>query len=685
MVKNTTRKLAYIISFLTILAFCFGLDNGTTFAVSAPKNYLLATANASSNDAALSIGEVGFPSGILLSGDSATNSLFIPVNSGLSPKVLNLTLYPSPNMPSGKIWATVNGVVVSAEAIPQIPSTWSILLPNLSVTNGTASVVFHTAIQNPNMCLGNVLDWVQILPTSQIGYRIVPDASSVVISNFFPTYLNVARITVVPPLNTQKVQAVFDVASYLTHQYRSNNIAINVNTGNSVTPDASPFVRNVLIGGNKTAVLPIKGTKKQYYLSLGDSNLSAISKALFQTPQGPLLAPVSGLSGFNQISNPNQIQSQNVTFSSLGYSDEQVQGIGSLSINYTFSQADLGGAIQNLAVRLGGTHSPMISGATGYMTLSMNGTSFYNMPLNGANIDVYARVPNDLLQRDNTLSVDFQYSPSGGGCTIGSLPLQATIYKDSYLEFKSGQTLPKGFDQFPQNFTNHFHVYLSSLNLGNVQNAVALVQDLQQTTRTLLEPQLISSNVTDSTDGLLYIGQSSLPNSPITLQPFRLIDSHGNTVMTYRPNTTFAALEGYGSTLMLAGPQNLSTQLLTNGLSATGWYGLTGDVVLESGEVATHLTLQGSGLHVLLLSPSINELWQKYQYTILIGVLLILFIIIILLYPRLVRRKNSVLVDSKIDDKPSIDDGDAVNQQEVENDDWGNTPLSRTDKRKKRK
>lgn len=372
-------------------------------------------------------------------------------------------------------------------------------------------------------------------------------------------------------------------------------------------------------------------------LQLGGADVASAAEAFFGGHHVLRSSAVTSASAITQFGPDENPLAQKITMASLGQENRQVKGSGFLPISYRFSQADLGGPLRELAVRFAGVHTPLPEGAQGYLSLSHNGVLVHSQKLSGTTFDLYQLIPTDQLRRDSVLELAFQYTPAGGNCQKGSLPFSASVFNGSYFSVERGNTLPQGFERFPQAYVATMPVFLENHSIENVSAAVQLVMAMQKTTRTQLKPRLVPEPILDGSP-LLYIGERALPQAPIGMQPFELKDRQGRALVSFQPGSDFASLQAFGQTLMLAGPQRLSQNLLSSALTSDGWYALSGDSVVQgiAGPPAL-LRVQGSGYTVEALQENRQSLWQKYRdyWFLLLG--LILIAALAWIYPRAVR------------------------------------------------
>jgi hypothetical protein len=351
---------------------------------------------------------------------------------------------------------------------------------------------------------------------------------------------------------------------------------------------------------------------------------------------------------------PSAVGGNLVTLADLGYSLQQVSGVGRLEIPFAFSQADLGGDIKNLRVRLIGTNTPLEALASATLTVLFNGAQVHSRLLTtNTQFDLYLNIPNTLLRRENTLIVRFDYTPRQGECRIGVSPFSAQVWESSTLQYDQGNVLPIGFQRFPQSFLPAFEVTVTPLNAANLRRAVELVRLLQSASKQPLRLKWSEWQTASSSSHSWLIVQPNAAqvkalNPPLDLSPFRLVDVSGRELLRFEGEMPFAVLQAFEhnnrSVLLLgaSGDLALMDQLLLNlKQNPNGWYDLSGDVYLlgEGMTQGVGVDVRGGAVRVVPLQPSL-AVWLARLRPYLFGVAFVaLLAFLIWLYPKLVRKQ----------------------------------------------
>jgi len=539
--------------------------------------------NAAEDSLKLTLSQLALADGVRLSPGNSEFSLYIPVNPGLRPEQAVFQLLPAPGMSGASLWVESGGRIIATRETGNDSLEWQVPLSGATVRNGLMELFFHfVPVEEKEHCITDQATWVYIDPGSHIAFSAVDTAAQpALISHFFPPRLERVQVYTDKGWSRKQVQSFLDLVVFLARTHVPTPQIIPREPGAPLPGRLSPFERVVIIDGGRTGTFLHRNGDLPAYsvLRLAPGADGMTPRLLFNTSHDLFATVVTGIGDpEGRIpANPTEASGR-LTLAALGYGDLQAKGKGSMSIRYRFSQADLGGPIRRLGLRLAGTHSAIPDKAEASLWLRMNGSLFYSQALEGSEFDLYAPVPDHLLQRDNTLEVVFVYTPPGGVCEPGTHPFAASVWKSSYIHFEEGQTLPGGFMRFPQAYARGMEIAIEPMDLQHIYQAARLLAAMQRTTRSALFPDL---GQTTGERPLLYVGEKALSEAPLQIAPFILRTSSGEELLRFEPGSDFAALEAWDQTVMLAGPVSLASRLLDNALEPDGWYGITGDTWLQ--------------------------------------------------------------------------------------------------------
>ncbi len=590
-------------------------------------------------ESSVSIRELGISDGLRLQGAEASKTLYLPTSLLQRPQTLQLQLQSAPAMPTSKLWVESGHQVIAEDVLPrESQSIWSIPLTGLRPVNGQIPLRIHLSVDNPNVCQALTENWVIVTPESRVIYQASSSTSLPDINRFFPGYLRSVYVLMPARITSSEAQALLSLAGFLARTYPNiPHVALVTTLPDNLNPLDS---RVIVFGGKQLQVRSLSAAKNSppiLALELGQHPKAAADALFLQDRFLESMAVDSASDISVQLESPEAVTGDQMTFARLGYPNEEVQGIGTQTVTYHFSQADMGEPIHNLTLRFAGVLSQLPSKSSGYISVSFNGDTIYTQPINSTRYDFYTSVKNSLLRRDNTVQISFTIMPGGGKCQLGTLPFLGTVDNASYLQFQKGESLPPGFDRFPTAFTEQMPVFLQRLQADDILQAMDLIMAMQKTTKWPLRPVFVQQ--LPKSGPLLYVGSDAPASAFLKITPFVLLDSRGKAILQYSPGSTFAALQAYGKVLALAGPSSLRAELVQGLLRGAGWYGVHGDVVLQSPSAAPiQVRMQEKALRVEPLPVRPLVFWEEYRDWFIVALGVFLLAVIVWLYPKLVRK-----------------------------------------------
>ena len=598
----------------------------------------------------------GYPSVIRLSGQIAERTLFLTIPDGLQPQELNGRLRFSSDVQSGYLEIYADDTLLDTLTLDHSPQDIRIPLNPLTTNKAVLSIRLIARLRSLDDVCATALagSWLQ-LEDSHLVLAGMPQSPQTV-ADYFPPLLEKVTIYVPAQPSAAQAQVALKLAAMLARRYAAKPIQIKVETlsQNLVFPKNPSFERSVVIGkGEKgLALFPATDNSLPILTISGDDQELLKTASIFDQTFFPLLAAPQ-VQILNYTS-PTEIQAKQVTFQALGYSSQQVSGVGRMDITLSFAQADLGGAVKDLYARLVGNYTPIPVGASGTVSVFFNSALVYSALLNqDGRFDFYIPLPQMLIQRDNTLILRFDYTPKGGDCRVGVQPFTAGLLNASYLQVDFGESLPEGFIRIPQALFPHFVIGMQPQNKDNVARALALIMELQQMTKSPLDFRVVDWNeALNSNQGAMLISEDGQGlegiHPPLLPMPLRVVDLNGKELLRVEENVPFAALEAFQQNhrdiiLLTAQKQALMMDKAIECVQSLpdGWYSLLGDVLFVSQEngCGVSLNLRKSGLYVQPLKPTFGVWWVRirpYAFGIL---LFLLLLFVVWAYPKVVRKQ----------------------------------------------
>jgi len=598
----------------------------------------------------------GYPAVIRLSGQIAERTLYLPIPDGLQPKELRGVIRYSSDVQSGYLEVYANDQLVDTITLDRSAQKLQISLEKIIPQTDVLPIRLVARLRSvDDVCVTALAGaWLQWEEASLLltGTPQPPQT----VADYFPAYLEKVSIFLPSQPSNGQTQVALKLAAMLARRYAGKLTQINLATlpQGKIFLQNSSFERSVVIGeGDKgISLFPAKdGTLPVLTITGDDQELTKIAGTFDQTYFPLLAAPQIQILNYTS---PAEIQGKQVTLQALGYASQQVSGEGRMDVTVAFSQADLGGAVSGIFARLVGNYTPVPEEASGTVSVLFNSALVYSRLLKQeSTFDFYIRLPQMLIQRDNTLVLRFDYTPKGGDCRVGVHPFTAELFNASYLQVDYGNGLPEGFVRFPQALFPRFEVALQPQTSANVARALMLISELQRMTKSPLDFQVVNwDDAVNSHQPALLIredgqGLEAL-HPPLLPMPLRVIDLNGKELLRVEENTSFAALEAFEQNqrdvLLLTGqrqPAILDKALDCIKTSPNGWYSLLGDVLFvgQDNGCGVNLALRKSGLYLQPLKPSWTVWWiriRPYAFAILLFFLLAM---VVWAYPKVVRKQ----------------------------------------------
>ncbi len=599
-----------------------------------------------------------------LEGQIASQDIFIPVPEGLKPSQLSGVLRFSPDIEDGYLEVRSRDHLLGTFRLEpgQQGKKWVIPLAPATLEGNTLPLTLKARLRSQESpCItARIGAWMELEdPVVTFSGTLTPPQR---VGEFLPPIAHAIYIFVPDPPTSAEAQAAFTLAAGLQRRYRG----------------IKPFQLALLPwqGGRTYAQLaanPELITRAIYLREDEQNQVRVATKAPDAIPLLETMAPASDLNHQAQwLISPWVLTAQDEAIHQLTYTPSStnrkeqilltdlnvsawnVAGVGALHISIPFAQADLGGPIQDIHLRLAGTYTPPPQEAQATLSLYLNEGLFFAMPLDSSGaFDIYAHLPPHLLKRDNLLQVFFTYTPASPDCALDAHPFAASLHQGSYLDLKYGASPPWQFSHLPQILIPNFQIAFATLDFSHLQAAVQLITSWQQLTQALLQPQVVpwDPKADTSTTPLLFLTDSPQDlqqfNAPVQLKPFRIVDTTGQELLRYGKNVPYGVLQIFEyqnrPLIALSVTPGMAVEKVAQAVITQphGWYDLQGDFLLvpQEGQPVT-LHAQTGGIRIEPLEPNATTLWQQWRPFIYPFLLLAILFLAAWLYPRLVRSPN---------------------------------------------
>ncbi|HXF68348.1 MAG TPA: hypothetical protein VNK89_00950 [Thermoflexus sp.] len=593
---------------------------------------------------------LGVSEPVVLAGPSAEQTVSIPVPKGLRPIRLFARVRSSPGAIGASLQIRHEGRTLQWVRLTTSEMRVVIPLEEAQVVSSRLLLLLRLeASELASDCAAPERIRVELdrLEVEMEGALEPPDQ----VAEFWPPVLRALHIQLPDPPSPEEAMVALRLAALGARLAAGHLFTLTVSsTAAPPFPVDDPWSRWVRIsrdGTPRLALAPSEAGRMPILEIAGPpGSLEASLEALIAYPeafQAPSIFAVEGAP-------PRSVLGDLIPLAALGYPQIQMSGSGTMETTIFFSQADLGGPVRGVELRLAGRATPIPPGGQAQLLVLLNGGLVYAEPVAGGSFDRWISMPDGLLRRDNNLVVRVVYTPPGGECRVGVHPITVFIDGASYFQFQKGTHLPAGFERLPQGLLPTFTVGLDPLNPETIEAAAQLIAVLQRTTRTMLIPRVQAWPEAIAASGPLLLvtldpGKVSALRPPLDPRPFRVIDVDGRELFRMEIDRPFAVMEAFhsgGREILLLTRHGDRPDLrgIERALDPQlGWYGLTGDVwIWPDGEAPVAMRLRGGGLRVVPLAPSSALRWEKIRFWVMGAALIGAVLFLLWIYPRVVRK-----------------------------------------------
>ena len=284
----------------------------------------------------------------------------------------------------------------------------------------------------------------------------------------------------------------------------------------------------------------------------------------------------------------------------LGKPSPSLSGVGIVESTFGVSQSDFGRSVSAVTLDLVGTATP-VQGGEGRVNVLWNDVLVNSVPMtDDPRFATTVQVSGPAVQRDNSVTIQLEYLPRGGDCSLAGLPARLDVDgRSSTISATAGQSAT-GFEMFPQVLTATTPVTFGTQQSADdsLVQAGQLLASLQRLTGLPIDVELQEWDafVGDSRPGVaigIGEGEDATLGSLLRYAPFRTVELENNS-LTAEVAGSFSALQAYlnGDRALLVlggfGPNSppeaarLATEANAN---PTGWFSLAGSIaVAEPGQ-----------------------------------------------------------------------------------------------------
>lgn len=626
-----------------------GTGSGGAVAESMPTVVFRPAADSTAQSLVLSLGQIGYRAGITLLGALDEATIAIPVNAGLHPSAIALTILPTPGMPAATLVLRQRDRILALRPLTDTTRLLTIPLADAVVEQGKATITVGVTIPGRNACEAQVYYRTVLEPLSAITFAGTPRATAG-INEFFAPWLQRVTFYVADQPSLDAAQAALDASAFTARRYRgmATEYTVAALPADSVPlVEPGPFERALVWNPLGATMLVGADSGQGTVLAIGARR---DARQLFTVDGGSDLVAARGFrAGAIELDRTEDDRGDVRTLADLGFADRTIEGNTLVVADYPFALADFGQIASPTAFRLVARHSIIPVVGNGSVRVHLNGALIWSKTLDRTDIDEVIEIPAHLLRRDNSLQVRFQVVLGEGACILGSQVFTATVDASSAFVIDDSNRLPPGFSRFPSAFVPNFSVLLEPRDRYRVELAAMLIGAMQQTTRTPLVPALARDRA-GATGPLLAVGTSSLADAldaPVHADGFKLRDRKGLVWDEFAPGAPYAAMQGWqrdGDDVLLLHHTQANGQpladLLRESLAPYGWFGVRGDLVIRGEHgTARALTITNAGWRLEAQPASAATFFARYRKVIFGGAAVLLVILLLWIYPRVVRRE----------------------------------------------
>jgi hypothetical protein len=597
----------------------------------------------------------------------ATATLAIP--AGLVPVILRGRLTSVADNPGVvRIRVGSNSIEMDAET----GGRFQIAVPADAINDRSVTVEVRNTLTLPEgECVFDTTttETISDLVLGFVGRETPPDT----IAGFFSP--PVKQVTIVADADAiGEAEAVMEAAGAMARRYDAN-VDLRVLTSAEFADD-------------RTALNPDPGPKRIVRLLFDDTEKTVVSIDNPGVPRMTITGPADqvseaaaalesvglGLAAVPEAADLTETETGGgttvLTLADLGTPKPTMSGLGRLSYAVAVSQDRFGGPVQSIDVHLEGVHTPVPTNAAATASILWNDQLIWSQIVSDTDqflADV--TVEPSQITRDNVLTVRVDAVNDSGGCNGDTNATQGfQLDLDgiaSTLTARPGQTLPEGFDRFPQAFSGDLRVAFGSgpVTSDLIKAGASMVISMQ---RAAINPLDVTCEEFDTFAAAAYPGMviGATPedavtlNAPLRFEDLRVVDFE-LTRFTVEVEEPFAALEAYdvdGRNILLLGstaPAAQSAPLMTRIAEEAqngefGWFGFKGTMIVAQSD-GPLLSLSTA---TLVPQPSVVAQTRQLPawWLIAIGAIVLLLIVRMIMLWRRRRQIKEVIEEHGVEE-----------------------------------
>jgi hypothetical protein len=401
-----------------------------------------------------------------------------------------------------------------------------------------------------------------------------------------------------------QLQAAARLTAFATQQARGNDIRVQTVPELEQLTEASPsdqiFQRVVVLTQSdqvEPAQLAVQSAGAIRYLEITASDTEMIRAVQAVTSVADLLPPEESTT-LNELGTiPDSEPARSI--GDLSAIPERMMGTGTMNTSFLVSQSALGGSVESFDLTVIGKHSPIEDQNRATVQIYANNQLLNSQQLGkSGEFSIPVTVDQEVLQRDNQITVEVLYTAPDGKCIYDEQPLVVDIDPSSPIDPQIGPSLNPGFQTMPQALFPQFSLVVANRSNQQQTAALQLIAMLQRLSPLPLQPQVLSLDAAVEADQPIVAvisdsSQAEQLNPPFDLTRYTITNQDGQTLASFQVDTPYTAMQAYEDPNHQMRPSILlsSTATATNQaamleqlteLPNDGWYSLTGDLYLQT-------------------------------------------------------------------------------------------------------
>ena len=438
----------------------------------------------------LNLTALGSDPDISLYGLEGTQTVTIPVPSGLTPAALSANVEMPPNVQGGSVIVTQGGQTLSRVELLQADSTpVSIPLTGARVVDHAVTFQLHSRLlPTEGECLYNEAIPLQ-LADAAIDFTGT-EAPPKVVADFLPPVLE--RMTIFIPRSPSQAEsdAAVGLTTAVVARYGRQNVDVEIMPLRDDAPPSGPLERNVVIReGPKSAVtLTGKGGIPALLIS-GPEDELADQARLLTSDLSKLALASKAVAGPIKSSSP--APAEQTAIRDMGESGTSAVAFKPQAF-VRIDQTRIGRPVQGVKVHLKGSYTPLPDTVGGQVVASIGGQTIDHWPVDSSGgIDRSVSVPDSMLRRDINLRVAVDIAGNTGKCGEFE-PITLTIDGATTIDSSAADPpVPDGFQSLPQALMPKVQIGLGPDRFTDTVRAASIMEGLQRLSGTRLNTEVV--------------------------------------------------------------------------------------------------------------------------------------------------------------------------------------------------